>query len=157
MLFFLKKVLHFKVSSYQKESIAINRKFYQFKRKSLKEECTAADIFVITSSVCENCYCHIPSPDDKLLPRYHEKQFQRQLTISPHQQTLLYNAYGRKIFHIFLKRNMLLTNVLFINNFIKRYRTSYVINKIIRDLQFCKEEPICFTDAWGSLQTLWLN
>ena len=61
-----------------------------------------------------------------------EKSFQRQLVVLTHKQISLCNMkMEKKTFHILFKENhviMLLTNVLLVDNFIKRYQIDFMMN-----------------------------
>ena len=51
-----------------------------------------------------------------------EKHFQQQLTVPPHEQTLLRKTYMEEIYFTFLlRRNMLSINVILIDIYIKHY------------------------------------
>lgn len=51
-----------------------------------------------------------------------EKHFQQQLTVPPHEQTLLRKTYMEEIYLTFLlRRNMLSINVILIDIYIKHY------------------------------------
>ena len=67
-----------------------------------------------------------------------KEQFQQQLTLQPHKQTLLRNRYMKEIcITLMLKRNMLSKNALLRENFIKLFQTSDFIIKLMTTRQFC--------------------
>ena len=89
---------------------------------------------------------------DILFSRLTEKEFQRQLTVPPHEQTLMHNTdMEEKHFAFFLtqfiqkivlfnqlclRRNILFVNVLIIDNFIKRYQTAFIVDFFMRKNAF---------------------
>ena len=91
-------------------------------------------MLMVASFVSENWCSHIRSQYYKSFLKYHEKRL-----LTTIDGTITYTNFiaNYDISHS-SQEEMLLTNVLLVDNFIKRYQTSEFIGKLITARLFCK-------------------
>lgn len=108
----------------------------------LRGQCPGANILLFAFSACKNWCCYIGSYYSLKI----SKKISRTIDITSTQTNFIAQyLYGRKIFHThILKRNMLISNALLLDNFIKRYYTSDFVKKLMTARKLCKQGPIQF-------------
>ena len=101
---------------------------------NLKGAMSRCWFFMVASPVCENWSSHIWSQYDKLFSRYNEYRHVNKpdcpISVSKKNCVLQKNNIKTRVppVALFLRRNVLLTYVLLINDFIKRYQSPFIMN-----------------------------